>query len=63
AVGTENSRRFLGGGNSGIKFLLGVIENLHFFDVHLIYIKSFFPRTAHSATKPLKERAGVLIRT
>jgi hypothetical protein len=31
ALGTENSRRFFGGGNSGIKFLHGVIENLRGF--------------------------------
>jgi hypothetical protein len=28
ALGTENSHRFFGGGNSGIKFLHGVIEKL-----------------------------------
>jgi hypothetical protein len=27
-IGTQNSRRFFGGGNSGTKFLHGVVEKL-----------------------------------
>jgi hypothetical protein len=34
ALGTENSPRFFGGGNSGVKFLHVVTENLH---KHLLF--------------------------
>jgi hypothetical protein len=36
ALGTKNSHRFFGGGNSGIKFLLGVIENLRNLEVKTV---------------------------
>jgi hypothetical protein len=36
ALGTENSRRFFGGGHSCIKSLHGIIENLCIF-----YLKQF----------------------
>jgi hypothetical protein len=29
ALGTENSRRFFGGGNSGVKFLHGLFKVTH----------------------------------
>jgi hypothetical protein len=53
ALGTENSRRFFGGGNSGTKFLLEVFQKLPHFVVQSIELACAVTQKARAWLLPV----------